>query len=126
MSGGQDRLFISLYLDEDVSDQLIELLRERGYEAESAWSMGMTGLTDEEQFTFAARRGWAVLTYNRNDFLKLTRRWHDQGREHAGLIISPQFSRREIGELFRQVCNLLDQVSASEMWNTVRYLQSYR
>ena len=126
MSGGQDRLFISLYLDEDVSDLLAELLQERGYEVESAWSLGMTGLSDEEQLAFAARRGCTLLTYNRNDFLSLASRWHEEGREHAGLLISQQFSRREIGELLRQVCNFLDQVSASEMWNTVRFLQSYR
>jgi predicted nuclease of predicted toxin-antitoxin system len=126
MSDGSDRLYISLYLDEDVSDRLADHLRARGFQAESAWDLGTSGRTDEEQLTFATRRGSAVLTCNRNDFLQLARRWHEEGREHGGIVISQQFSRREIGEALRQVCALLNRVSADEMWNTVRYLQSYR
>lgn len=126
MTGGTDRLFIALYTDEDITDRLAEQLRQRGYTATSAASVRTIGLSDEEQLTFATERGWTILTYNRNDFLTLARRWHDAGREHAGIIISQQFSSREIGELLRQTCKLLETVSAEEMWNTVRHLQSYR
>jgi predicted nuclease of predicted toxin-antitoxin system len=126
MTKGRDQLLIRLYIDEDISDRLVELLRARGYEAESAWSMGTIGLSDEEHLALAVRHGWTFLTCNRNDFLKLDQRWYDEGREHAGIVISQQFSRRQIADLFRQVCNLLDQVTADEIWNTVRYLQSYR
>lgn len=41
-------------------------------------------------------------------------------------MISRQFSSQELGALLRQVLRLLDEVSAEEMWNTVRNLQSYR
>jgi hypothetical protein len=102
------------------------LLQERGYGAESALGAGTTGFLDEEQLAFASSRGWTLLTSNRDHFTELARRWHEAGREHAGIVISRQFSRREVGELLRQVCNLLEAVSATEMWNTVRYLQSYR
>jgi hypothetical protein len=40
---GSNRLFIFLYTDEDVTDRLALLLRERGYEAESAQEAGTTG-----------------------------------------------------------------------------------
>jgi len=50
---GADRLFIFLYTDEDVTDRLAPLLRERGYEAEGALKAGTAGWTDEEQLAFA-------------------------------------------------------------------------
>ena len=52
------------------------------------------------------------------------RQWQEIGRSHAGIILSRQFSNRQTGELLRQVCRLIDSVSADEMGNTVRNLQS--
>jgi predicted nuclease of predicted toxin-antitoxin system len=126
MTPGRERLFIALYTDEDVTDRLAVLLRERGYEAASTLSEGMVGLSDAEQLAYATQRSWTLLTYNRDDFLSLARRWHDAGSEHAGIVISRQFRVQELGELLRQVLRLLDQVHGEEMWNTVRHLQSYR
>lgn len=119
-------MFIFLYTDEDVSDRLAPLLRERGYGAFSSEEAGMDGFSDPEQLVFAAGRGWTILTYNVRDFYKLARVWSESGREHAGIVVSRQFSRNEIGELFRQVCNLLEAVSAAEIRNTVHHLQGYR
>lgn len=126
MTGSQARLFIFLYTDEDVTDRLAVLLRERGYESASARSAGTLGFSDEEQLRFAASLRWTILTYNRRDFSALAQRWAGNGREHAGIVFSRQYSNRQVGELCRQVCALLDSVSAEEMWNTVRDLQSYR
>ena len=117
-----DRLFIFLYTDEDVTNRLAPLLREQGYEALSSAEAGNDGLTDAEQLAFAAGRGWTILTYNARDFGELAR----ARREHAGIVVSQQFSRNELGEFLRQVCNLLEAVSAEEMRNTVRHLQGYR
>jgi predicted nuclease of predicted toxin-antitoxin system len=126
MTPPQERLFIALYTDEDITDRLAQLLRERGFEAACVLDEGTVGLTDEEQLAYATQRSWALLTYNRDDFLRLERRWSHAGMQHAGIVISRQFSRDELGELLRQVLRLLDRVPAEEMWNTVRNLQSYR
>ena len=126
MSSSRERLFIAFYTDEDITDRLSALLKERGFEAASALTEGTAGLSDEEQLVYATERHWTLLTYNRDDFLALARQWHDTGREHAGIVISRQFSLQEIGELLRQVGRLLDRVTGEEMWNTVRNLQSYR
>lgn len=120
---GIDRLFIFLYTDEDVTDRLAPLLRERGYGAEGALEAGTAGFTDEQQLAFAASQGWTLLTYNRRDFVVLAQRWQDAGRSHAGIILSHQFSTRQTGELLRQVCRFLESVPVDEMWNTVRNLQ---
>lgn len=126
MTAGHGRRLIFLYTDEDVTGRLAALLRDEGYEAASAAEAGTVGLPDEEQLAFATGRSWTILTYNLKDFIGLARQWHDAGREHAGIVVSRQFSRQETGELLRQVCSLLDSVPAPEMWNTVRHLQSYR
>ncbi|MEA2603993.1 MAG: hypothetical protein QOF89_4985 [Acidobacteriota bacterium] len=126
MTGNSGRSSILLYTDEDVTDRLAVLLQRRGYSAVSARSAGTDGLADEEQLAFAAERGWTILTCNRKDFVLLAQRWFAAGREHAGIILSQQFSNEASGELLRQVCKLIETVSAEEMWNTVRDLQSYR
>ena len=126
MTGPASRSSIFLYTDEDISDRLAVLLRSRGYQAESAESAGTRGLPDEEQLAFAAERGWTILSYNKKDFVLLARLWFAAGREHAGIVLSRQFSSQATGELLKQVCNLIEAVSAEEMWNTVRDLQSYR
>jgi Domain of unknown function (DUF5615) len=118
-------LFIFLYTDEDVTDRLAALLRERGHGAESALEAGTIGLSDAEQLSFAANRDWTILTYNRKDFSVLARQWQDSGREHAGIVVSRQLSRRQIGELFRQVCALVETVPAEEMRDTYRELQGF-
>jgi hypothetical protein len=125
MTGGHGRS-IFLYTDEDVSDRLAGLLRDRGYGAASAAEQGTRGLSDEAQLAFATSRGWTILTYNPEDFVTIVRRWHQVSREHAGIVVSQQFSRQETGELLHQVRNLLERVPAAEMWNTVRHLQGYR
>jgi hypothetical protein len=55
MSSGRERLFIAFYTDEDITDRLPSLLRERGFEATSVLEEGTIGLSDEEQLTYAAR-----------------------------------------------------------------------
>jgi uncharacterized protein with PIN domain len=126
MSGAPGGLFLYLYTDEDVTDRLAVLLRKSGYDAESAAGAGTLGFSDEEQLLFAACRGWTILTYNRRDFSVLARQWLTLGRDHAGIVLSRQYNKHQIGELFGQVCTLMDNVSVEEMWNTVRDLQSYR
>jgi hypothetical protein len=126
MMGEEEQPSIFLYTDEDITALFALLLRERGYGAESALGAGTTGFSDENQLAFATSRRWTILTFNRDDFTELSHQWHGIGREHAGIVISPQFGRRELGEFLRQACNFLESVTAPEMWNTVRYLQSYR
>lgn len=126
MRSPSDRLFIAIYTDEDVPRLLAVLLRERGFEASSAAEWETWGTTDEDQLVLATERGHALLTFNRDDFIALAQAWSQEGREHAGIVISQQHGLKTIGELVRQVSNLLDAVTADEMWNTVRYLQSYR
>ena len=126
MTAPAARLFAAIYTDEDVPHLLAVLLRERGFEAASVAEWETRGLSDEEQLALATQRGHALLSFNRDDFIALARDWYQTGKEHAGIVLAPQHPLNAMGEMVRRVSRLLDSVSAEEMWNTVRYLQSYR
>lgn len=119
-------LYIALYCDEDVMEEIAEALRLRGYDAISAAEAGMLGRSDEEQLEYAAGHNRALLTYNATDYIRLANLWFQTDREHAGIILSQQFSRRQFGELLRQLLNLLDTLTPDEMRNQVIVLQSFK
>jgi hypothetical protein len=68
----------------------------------------------------------AILTYNARHFTALARMWFFVGREHAGIIVSEQFSQRQFGELLRRVLQLLNNLTADEMHNRVVFLQQFK
>lgn len=101
------------------------LLRQRGFQAISAFDLGMNHRLDEEHLAYASEHNLTLLSYNERDYLSLARKWSLEGRSHAGILISDQFSLRRVGELLRRVLNFLNQVTADEMTNTVRYLADF-
>jgi predicted nuclease of predicted toxin-antitoxin system len=68
-----NRLFVELYLDEDVDVLLAELLRNHGFLATTARSAEQLHITDAEQLEYAVSQGMALLTHNRDDFEALAR-----------------------------------------------------
>ena len=68
----------------------------------------------------------AILTYNAQDFIPLTRVWYAAGREHASIILSKQFSQRQFGELLRRMLQLLDSLTADEIDNRIVFLQQFK
>ncbi len=119
-------LYIALYCDEDVLEGIAEALRQRGYDAVSAAEAGMLERSDAEQFEYAVRHRRAILTYNASDYVCLANAWFSAGKEHDGVIISQQFSKRQFGELLRRLLNLLDTLTREKMRNQVIALQSFK
>ena len=113
------RLFVSLYLDEDVDALLARLLTARGYAVLTTHDAGRRGSTDGEQLDFAASGGMAIVTHNRVDFDRLAREYVEAGRSHAGMFIA---ARRQPYELARRLLVLLNQITADEMRDQVLYL----
>jgi len=74
-------LYVRLYFDEDVSRDIVENLRQRGFDVLSAREVGQLHLDDDEQLAFAVAQGRALVTHNRHDF------------ELRQQSISPQVSR---------------------------------
>ena len=55
-------LFIQIYTDEHVTPVLAQILRQRGYVAQSAQEAGMLEQDDEDHLAYATRNGMAILT----------------------------------------------------------------
>jgi hypothetical protein len=113
------RLFVSLYLDEDVSVLIATLVRSRGLAAQTAGEAGQLGESDAAQLTSAAARQLAILTHNRGDFERPAAEYRNEGKVHAGIIIA---RRRPPYDVAKRLVVLLDHVSAEEMDNQVMYI----
>lgn len=119
-------LFVALYTDEDVTADLVLALRRRGYRAQSTLEASNTGISDEAQLAYATEQGMTMLTYNTQHFIPLARSWYLAGREHAGIIVSEQFSQQQFGELLHRVLRLLNSLTADEIYNRVVFLQQFK
>jgi hypothetical protein len=84
-----------IYLDEDVSKALADLLRATGeFDVETSEEVGLSniGTPDEVQLLHAAEGSRALLTFNVRDFDRLARDWAVRDQHHAGIILAPQMA----------------------------------
>lgn len=114
-----NRLFVELYLDEDVSVLLADLLRARGFTVVTTQEAGQLGQNDVSQLEYAISLNKTLLTHNRADFEALARQYFSQGRRHYGIIIAV---RRPPHEIVRRLLVVLNQTTADEMVNQLRYV----
>ena len=112
------RLFAALYLDEDVSVLVGELLRSRGAETLTARDANNLGQSDSAQLAYAASREMALLTHNRSDFEALHLRYLSQGLPHWGIIVA---GRRSPYDVMQRVLRLLNWLSADELRGHLLY-----
>lgn len=77
-------------LDEDLPPEAARAARGLGLDALSIHELARTGLSGEEQLTFAASEKRILATRNRDDFIALTRTFYATGRAHAGVLIVPR------------------------------------
>ncbi len=114
-----DGLFISLYLDEDVSVLVAAMIRARGFEVLTTVEAGNLGASDEEQLSFATSIRSVLLTHNRVDFEKLAVQRFQTEIAHPGIVIA---ARHPPGEIARRLLRLLNEVTASDIADQVRYI----
>jgi predicted nuclease of predicted toxin-antitoxin system len=113
------RLFIELYLDEDVSALVADLVRARGFVANTTQQARQLARSDAEQLKYAASQQKTLLTHNRADFEVLARQYFSEGRTHYGIIIAV---RRTPYEIVQRLLTILNQVTADEIENQLRYI----
>lgn len=111
---------IKIYTDEDVNVAIAEGLKRRDVSAWSARDAGNLGLEDEAQLIYACSEQACILTHD-DDFLRLTARWVEEGKQHWGIIYARQY-RLSIGECIRRIKLLVDVLSAEEMENHIEFL----
>ncbi len=102
-------LFIRLYLDEDVNVLVADLLNARGFDVLTVRDAGQLQSSDEEQLAYAVEQQRALVTHNRSDFEYLIQTYFDTERKHYG-------------EIAKRLLAILNQVTADEMENQVRYI----
>lgn len=113
---------LRLYLDEDSMDQrLVQALRARGMDVQTALEAGLIARPDEEHLAYAAQQGRVLYTFNVADFYQLHARFLEQGRSHAGLVLAAQ-QRYSVGEQMRRLLRLRGQYTADEMEDRVVFL----
>jgi len=114
-----NKVFIELYLDEDVSVLVAELLRARGFAATVAREAGQLGKSDEEQLAYAIGQSRTLLTHNRVDFEALARRYFETGQTHYGIIVA---ARHPPFEIAQRLLLILNSITADEMQNLIVYI----
>ena len=87
---------MKLYLDENLSPRIADLLRTRGLDAVSAHEAGNTQLDDRAQLDYAVREGRALVTCDVGDFIALAGEMIAANAEHAGIVfVSSRFRPAE-------------------------------
>jgi predicted nuclease of predicted toxin-antitoxin system len=112
-------LFIRLYLDEDVNVLVADLLKARGFDAVTTRDVGNLHASDAEQLAYTASQARTLVTHNRTDFEELVQAYFAAGQRHYGVIFAV---RRSPQELAQRLLTILNQVTADEMQNQVRYI----
>jgi hypothetical protein len=113
------QLFMQLYLDEDVDVLIGDLVRARGFTVTTTQEAAHIGSGDEEQLAYAVNAQSTFLTHNRADFEGLAAEYFATGREHYGIIIAV---RRSPYEIVRRLLVIMNEFTADEMKNQVRYI----
>lgn len=113
------QLFISLYLDEDVDVLLADLIRARGFDVVTTRDAGNLHASDEEQLAYAVGQQATFFTHNRTDFEELATTYFSANQHHTGIIIAV---RNPVHEIARRLLIILNQVTADEMQDQLRYI----
>ena len=72
-----------LYADENFAYPVVEQLRQLAHDVLTVQEAGQQGGDDAAVLAYATAAGRAVLTFNRQDFIRL----HSQLSSHAGIIV---------------------------------------
>lgn len=113
------RLFISLYLDEDVDVLIADLIRAKGFDVVTTPQSGNTGSSDLQQIVFAVTQGRTLLTHNRVDFEKIHSEFMSRNQRHFGIITAV---RHKPHKLVQRLLTILNRITSEEMENQLLYI----
>ncbi len=111
---------VTLYMDHHVPVAITEGLRMRDVDVLTAEEDGTARLEDELLLDRTTSLGRALYSQD-EDFLAITRRWLQAGRDFAGLVYAPQLAI-SIGQAVRDLELIVKVLDASEMRNRVEYI----
>jgi predicted nuclease of predicted toxin-antitoxin system len=111
--------YIKLYLDEDVSVLVGQIIRARGFDVLTTRDAGNLAASDADQLKFAAQNERVFLTHNRLDFERLAVAYHESGERHSGVVIAV---RRSPSQMAARLFPILNATDATEMIDQIRYV----
>jgi hypothetical protein len=115
-----------LYIDEDaMDDDLVQALRLRGTDVQTALEAGLVGRPDGEHLAYAAETGRVLYTFNVGDFMRLHSECMTEGRAHAGIIFGDQ-QRFGVGEQMRRLLRIISLRSAEELRGGYEFLSAWQ
>ena len=118
---------MDFYLDHDVSDRVVPLLRGLGHTVVTSDEVGLGAAVDPYQLLTATHNGWVLVSHNRKDFRLLHNAWLlwreawgvSSSVEHGGILILPH--ARASDTVAR-----LDLFAASRPGSTADQIYEYR
>ena len=114
---------MKVYLDENLSPGIAEILRTRGLDAVSAHEVGNTQLDDRAQLRYAMAEGRAIVTADVVDFLGLAAEAIWTNTEHAGIILVPSSFRSDDFAAIAQAIEVLGRQYRAGLRGLVVYLR---
>ncbi|MGH9834339.1 MAG: DUF5615 family PIN-like protein [Blastocatellia bacterium] len=123
-------LFARLLCDIMIPAELSEAIRLQGYDVLEARQLPLEIQQDDWAIlNEAAQQQRAVVTCNYSDpasnFCLIHEEWQQQGKEHAGIILIPQFqisNRLRRWEVRDRLLDFLNQHTAEELYNQLWWL----
>ncbi len=111
--------FIRLYLDEDVSVLVGQMISARGFNVLTTRDAGNLGASDRNQLEFSINEKRVLLTHNRRDFELLVSQFFERRIKHSGVIIAV---RRLPADLILRTLTVLNSADAEAMVDQIRYI----
>ena len=108
-----------------MDDDLVQALRLRGADVQTAFDVGLVGRPDKEHLAHAAEAGRVLYTFNVGDFMHLHGRYMSDGRTHAGIIFGDQ-QRFSVGEQMRRLLRIIALRSAEELRSGYEFLSAWQ
>jgi predicted nuclease of predicted toxin-antitoxin system len=113
---------VRLYLDEMIPVVLAVVLGQYGYDVLTAKEANMFGKSDEDQLAFAVSNQRTIITFNIKDFILLHQKWLSEGKQHSGIIVSPEI---RISKLIHLCLRLLGRIDSKDLINQLHFLQEF-
>lgn len=110
---------VRFYLDEDVQVFLAEALRTRGIDAVHVYEAKCGGQSDGAQLAFAAADRRCLVTYNKRDFVVLSRTSAEGQRPHFGIVAAVW---RPVGDVLRALVAVAESCSEDDLRDQLLYV----
>lgn len=109
---------MKLVLDHHFSPLLAHRMRDLGHDVVTAAEQSWHRDSDEALLSHATEDGRALVTADVKDLVPIARRWAEQGRPHAGVVLAPASSvprtQAGVGQAVRVLVALLDSHPATD------------